>query len=63
MLFYYLREKSHLHRSTESIQLELLDLRGRLEELKCAKQEVERLLISSQEQHRQQVFKRQLTKS
>ena len=38
------------------MQLELLDLRGRLEELKCTKQEAERQLISSQEIHRQQVI-------
>lgn len=38
------------------MQLELLDLRGRLEELKCTKQEAERQLISSQELHRQQLI-------
>lgn len=49
-------EKSSLHKAMESMQLELLDLRGRLEELKCTKQEAERQLISSQEIHRQQVI-------
>lgn len=38
------------------MQLEVLDLRARLEELKCTKQEAERQLISSQELHRQQVI-------
>jgi coiled-coil domain-containing protein 102A len=50
------REKGSLHKAMESMQLELLDLRGRLEELKCTKQEAERQLISSQEIHRQQVI-------
>ncbi|XP_046441341.1 coiled-coil domain-containing protein 102A-like [Daphnia pulex] len=49
-------EKGSLHKAMESMQLELLDLRGRLEELKCTKQEAERQLISSQEIHRQQVI-------
>lgn len=50
------REKGSLHRSTESLQLELLELRSRVEELKCAKQEAERQLLISQEQYRQQVI-------
>ena len=54
--FYVNREKSSLHKAMESMQLEVLDLRGRLEELKCVKQEAERQLISSQELHRQQVI-------
>lgn len=54
--FYDNREKSSLHKAMESMQLEVLDLRGRLEELKCVKQEAERQLISSQELHRQQVI-------
>lgn len=49
-------EKGSLHRSTESLQLELLELRSRVEELKCAKQEVERQLLISQDQYRQQVI-------
>ena len=38
------------------MQLELLELRSRVEELKCAKQEVERQLLISQDQYRQQVI-------
>lgn len=37
------------------MQLELLDLRSRVEELKCSKQELERQLLSIQESHRQQI--------
>lgn len=39
----------------ESMQLELLELRSRLEELKCSKQDLERQLLSSHEVHRQQI--------
>jgi len=49
-------EKGSLHRSTESLELELLELRSRVEELKCAKQEAERQLLISQDQYRQQVI-------
>lgn len=50
------REKGSLHKTMESMQLELLDLRSRLEELKCSKQEAERQLLSAQELHRQQIL-------
>lgn len=48
-------EKGSLHRNTESLQLELLELRSRVEELKCTRQEAERQLLILQEQYRQQV--------
>ena len=45
-----------MHRSMELLQLELLELRSRVEELKCSKQEAERQLLTLQEQHRQQLI-------
>ena len=44
-----------MHRTMESMQLELLDVKQRLDEVKSVKMEAERLLMSTQESHRQQV--------
>lgn len=54
--FSFNREKDALHRKMESLQLESLQLRDRVEELRRNKQEAERQLLSSQETHRQQML-------
>ncbi|XP_017859488.1 PREDICTED: coiled-coil domain-containing protein 102A isoform X1 [Drosophila arizonae] len=45
-------EKHELHKSIEKLALELQDVRGRQEELRSAKQEAVRELLTLQEQHR-----------
>ena len=49
-------EKSSLHRAMELLQMELSELRERVDDLKRMKQDAERQLLTVQEQHRQQVI-------
>lgn len=50
--FSSLSEKLELHKSIEKLSLEIQDVRGRQEEMRSAKQEAVRELLTLQEQHR-----------
>jgi len=49
---FILSEKLELHKSIEKLTLEIQDVRGRQEEMRSAKQEAVRELLTLQEQHR-----------
>lgn len=48
-------EKTHLHRSIEKLTLELQEAKDKCEELREARQEAVRELLSSQDQHQEEL--------
>lgn len=49
------REKTILHRNIEQLQTELQEIRDKCEDLRAAKQEAVRELLTLQDQHRDEV--------